>query len=189
MDKVAALFVQRQSIYKLPPLSRVVDSWDEQRDARRFQGGMPVIAHPPCRLWSRLAHCSTAPEEERELGLWAVRQVRRWGGVLEHPAWSKLWPAAGLPAPGGCDAYGFTVRVDQWHWGHKALKPTWLYIVGIGRDELPPMPFREGEPTHVVGASKSKKPEVQRWERSATPRAFAEWLYEIAKKCRGQHDH
>lgn len=35
--------------------------------------------------------------DEKALALWAVEQVRKFGGVLEHPKRSTLWPAAGLP--------------------------------------------------------------------------------------------
>ena len=191
MADVAVLFVAKQSIYKLPPLRGRVDAWDENRDARRFRGGMPVIAHPPCRLWSELSHMSTAPSEEKQLAIFALDRVRMCGGVLEHPYKSKLWKYCGLPLPGsGQDEWGgFTIEVDQFHWGHKARKRTWLYIAGIGPGDVPVMPKRAGEPTHVVTTSNgnTKKPEVQRWERSATPPYFATWLYELAVKCRKAH--
>ena len=62
------------------------------RDARTFPGGMPVIAHPPCRYWigglfGRQAIAAARPggREERQLGRWCVEQVRRCGGILEPP--------------------------------------------------------------------------------------------------------
>lgn len=93
----AVLFVERNSIYKTFP---GLDCYDEDRDARTFPGGMPVIAHPPCRLWGRLRSFSTAPESEKDLARFAVAMVRQWGGVLEHPAHSTLWKDRGLPLPG-----------------------------------------------------------------------------------------
>lgn len=48
---VAVLFARQDSTYKA--LSGV-DVYDIDRDARTFQGGMPVVAHPPCRAWGRL---------------------------------------------------------------------------------------------------------------------------------------
>lgn len=40
----------------------------------------------------------------KELGLWCAEQVRKWGGILEQPAHSRLWEAAGLPRPGSAMA-------------------------------------------------------------------------------------
>lgn len=96
---VAALFVRSDSIYKRLP---GVDAWDEQRDAMAWPGGCQVVAHPPCRLWAKLRQFARAsdPVRERSLALQAVAWVRQWGGVLEHPAESTLWLAAGLPGPG-----------------------------------------------------------------------------------------
>jgi len=49
---VAALYVQANGCYKgLPD----VDPWDEVRDARKYDGPYPVVAHPPCSRWCRLA--------------------------------------------------------------------------------------------------------------------------------------
>lgn len=47
MRTVAALFVRADSIYKTMP---DVDAWDIERDARRWPGGCPVVAHPPSVL-------------------------------------------------------------------------------------------------------------------------------------------
>ena len=49
---IAALFVQPRGIY-----SRIdgVDLWPEERDARRYAGPWPVVAHPPCERFGRWA--------------------------------------------------------------------------------------------------------------------------------------
>ena len=65
------------------------------------------------------------------------------GGILEHPKGSKLWKEAPLPMPGEPqDEYGgFTILIDQYHFGHVARKWTHLYIVGIDPNEVPPIPL------------------------------------------------
>ena len=64
----------------------------------------------------------------------ALSAVRRWGGVLEHPAHSYAWRAFGLPRPKRglwvFDGRGFTTEVAQSAYGHRARKATWLYYVG-----------------------------------------------------------
>lgn len=180
---VAILFARHDSIYKTIP---DCDVWDADRDALKWPGGCPVVAHPPCRLWGRLRNFSTAPESEKELALWAARQVRKWGGVLEHPASSTLWPAANLPQPGERDSFGgWTLTVSQWWWGHKADKLTWLYICGVQPPELPAIPYRIGEPAFVVQTRnrKSLKADISKAEREHTPVEFARWLVEVAHKC------
>lgn len=144
--KVAALYVDARGPYPKMP---IIDAWDIERDATKYGGPWPVIAHPPCGPWGRLRHLYKGPESDKALALIAVEQVQRYGGVLEHPAFSKLWPATGLPVPGERDAYGFTIQIDQCDWGHVARKRTWLYIVGVDIGELKFPP--PGTPTHWIG--------------------------------------
>lgn len=185
LSMVAALFVRVDSVYKQLD---GVDAWDAQRDARTWPGGCAVIAHPPCRAWGRLRQFAKPRHDEKELGVWAVAQVRQWGGVLEHPAESTLYAHCGMPRPGQFpDAWGgWSFAVDQFHWGHKARKPTWLYVVGIEPDDLPAMPRREGEPTHCVRPSKSypRLVSITHAEREHSPEGFARWLVEVAMRAR-----
>jgi len=183
---VAVLFARSDSIYKSLP---DCDVWDIERDARRWPGGCPVVAHPPCRAWGRLRRFAKPREGERELAIYAVEQVRKWGGVLEHPAGSLLWQAMNLPAPGERDAFGgWTLWISQWWFGHKADKPTWLYLCGIEPADLPSIPYRIGEPAYVVNTSRrayqGKRPEITKAEREHTPRGLAEWLCEAAQRIR-----
>lgn len=181
---ISVLFARADSNYKALP---GVDVWDADRDARTWPGGNPVVAHPPCRAWGRLRHFAKPRPDEKALALFAVDQVRKWGGVLEHPAGSTLWPAAGLPAPGQRDQYGgFTLGVNQ-HWcGHRAEKATLLYICGVEPRDIPAVPLRLDEPTHVVQSRKRSdyRPHISKAEREHTPPDFAVWLVELARRCR-----
>jgi len=183
---VTVLCARADSVYKLLP---GLDVWDKDRDARKWPGGNPAVAHPPCRAWGRLRTFARPEPGEKELAVWAVGQVRRFGGVLEHPHGSTLWDAAGLPAPGRRDSFGgWTLPVLQFWWGHRAEKATDLYIVGCEPEDIPPIPFVMGEPTHVVQSRKrfDHRPHISKAERQHTPLAFALWLVELARRCRIQ---
>ncbi|EYC51439.1 hypothetical protein AZ34_10360 [Hylemonella gracilis str. Niagara R] len=163
-----------------------VEAFDIERDARTYDGPYPVVAHPPCRSWGALRHFSQPRADERNLARLAAALVREFGGVLEHPANSGLWRAQNLPRPGeACDGYGgWTLPIQQWQWGHKAAKATWLYIVGCAPGDIPDMPpFRMGEPEFVVASSKKTRPEITKAEREHTPPALASWLVELARRC------
>ena len=181
---IAVLFAMKDSIYKT---FGECDVYDIDRNALTFKGGLPVIAHPPCRLWGRLAHLSSAPKGEKELAIWAVDQVRKNGGILEHPSSTRLWKEANLPQVGKIDSFGgWTLVVLQYWFGHRAEKKTRLYIVGVYPKDVPQIPLRLGRPEFTISSSKKKdkSPEVSSKERSATPKEFAIWLIEVAKKCK-----
>jgi len=167
---VAVLFAREDSHYK--QLSGT-DVYDIRRDARTYRGTGPAVVHPPCRSWGRLRQFAKPREDEKALGPFAVDVVRRNGGVLEHPAESTLFAHCGMPRPGRFpDKYGgWTLELDQFHFGHRAEKRTWFYIVGVGPDELPPIPHREGSPTHCVRPTKSypRLPSITKAEREHTP--------------------
>ena len=180
--KVAALFVIKDGVYYgLPD----VDPWDEERDARLYDGPYPVVAHPPCAAWSSYsasrAACFGLPEGE-DGGCFevAVTAVRCFGGVLEHPARSKAWPAFGLPAPTGRGAWTQTLlgewvgHVDQAAYGHRMNKPTWLYYVG----DVPPVPFDMREPR----TGRTVDNVTSAW-RNPTPLAFRDYLLDLARNC------
>ena len=181
---VAILFARADSNYKRLP---DCDVWDAERDARRWKGGCSVVAHPPCRAWGRLRHFARPRPDEKALGLWAADQVRKWGGVLEHPAGSTLWDAAGLPKPGQRDQWGgWTLAAPQKWWGHKAEKASWFYVVGCAPGEIPPLPYVMGEAAYVVQSRKRTdyRPHITKAEREHTPPALAEWLVELARRCK-----
>jgi hypothetical protein len=188
---VAALFVDPRGPYPSMP---GVDAWDETRDARLYAGPHPVVAHPPCGPWGAMAPFSR--DQSAELGPIAVEQVRRFGGVLEHPAHSKLWRHCMLPRPGELpDAHGgITIEVNQCDWGHVARKTTWLYLVSVGLRQYPRVP--KCEPTHwICGRHGARNAEwksggtvpahiklCSAGQRRRTPEPFAEFLVELARQ-------
>lgn len=185
---IAALYVRSDSVYK----SLGVDCWDMERDARKYDDLNPVVAHPPCRAWGRLKGFAKPRPDEKELALKAVDVIREVGGVLEHPVHSDLWKEKPLPKPGEVDQWGgYTICVDQFWWGHKARKKTFLYICGVDKADLPRIPMNFDMLTHYVGFPKSWKgksrygmKEISKKEREGTPIEFAKWLIEVANLCR-----
>ena len=143
---IAALYVATGGCYfGLPD----VDPWDEAREARKYAGPWPVVAHPPCERWGRYWFGGPSVKVRRTKGddqgcfFAALHSVRAWGGVLEHPEASAAWSAFGVMAPpksGGWvvagDGIGWTCCVEQGHYGHPARKATWLYAVGVDLPSL-----------------------------------------------------
>lgn len=180
LKSVAVLFAREDSVYKTLP---GCDVFDAKRNALTWRGGYPVVAHPPCRAWGRLRHFSRPAPGERELAFWAVRQVRDFGGVLEHPAASLLWRDAALPAPGERDAFGgWTLAVPQQWFGHKAEKHSLFYVVGCEPKDAPEIPFVLGEASYVIQSRKTGRPHVTKAEREHTPFQLAAWLVDLARK-------
>jgi hypothetical protein len=145
-ETVAALFVETDGAYFGQP---GVEPWDESRDARRYRGPHPVVAHPPCQRWGRYWHGAPNKPHQYRLGeddgcfAAALTAVRNYGGVIEHPAHSRAWSFFGLaipPSRGGwvkADGHGgWTCHVEQGHYGHISRKATWLYAVGTERPAL-----------------------------------------------------
>ncbi len=181
---IAALFVQENgAYYNLPD----VDPWPESRDARKYAGPHPVVAHPPCSRWCRLAGLVEARwghKKGDDDGCFAsaLASVRKWGGVLEHPAFSDAWAAFGIPAPipgmgWQKDIYGgWSCHVEQGRYGHPAKKATWLYAFGVG--EPPSLDWRTlavRESTAVVSWCGNhtdkfdKRPRIGKRAASASP--------------------
>jgi hypothetical protein len=178
--KVAALYVDPNGVYaNLPD----VDLWDEARDARLYDGPHPVVAHPPCQRWSIMGACR-GYRDGLDDGCFeaALSAVRRFGGVLEHPAHTLAWRTFALPYPpitgwsGSLLDDGFSCRVDMSLYGHGARKPTWIYAFGT---ELPELRWGKGfgpscEKMAGAGGGRSHV-------RSTTPAAFRDVLLEMAR--------
>lgn len=95
--------------------------------------------------------------------------------MIEHPKGSELWSEAGCISPGVRDRFGgVLVFINQADFGHRALKPTGLYIVGPV-PELPEPVARGLVPVERMG----------RAEREATPEPLAQFLVEVARASRG----
>jgi hypothetical protein len=179
---IAVLCVSPRSIYQFMPN---VLAYDVHRDARQFAGREPVIAHPPCRCWSKYLHHQAKPVDrpgEMALGLWCAGKVIENGGVLEQPADSSLWTAANLPLPNRPiqNPFLYSIQVEQSWFGFASRKKTWLLISGVPKAWLPPVPFRLDRP-------QTTSPGLSAFARSRTVTAFAEWLCQIARLSWWQH--
>lgn len=187
---IAALYVETDGAYcGLPG----VDPWDVQRDARTYAGPHPVVAHPPCSAWSKLAGLVEARWGHKrgdDGGCFAsaLAAVRRWGGVLEHPAYSHAWRAYGLLSPAergwsvGDWHGGWVCQVEQGHYGHPARKQTWLYANGA---DLPEMVWGRAPARAVVSWCRNRwdsdLPRIGKAEAARTPAAFRDILIGIAR--------
>lgn len=155
MKTIAALYVATGGCYFG---LACVDPWDKSRDARKYSGPLPVIAHPPCERWGRYWFGGPSAKVRRVLGEdggcfeAALNSVRQWGGVLEHPEGSHAFARFGIARPPRCGGWiragidddAWVCCVEQGHYGHRARKATWLYTT------------HQKPPTLIWGASISE---------------------------------
>jgi hypothetical protein len=206
---IAALFVETDGCYfGLPG----VDPWDEARDARRYAGPWPAVAHPPCQRWGKLwagqplfiKRTGVRKIKGNDGGCFAaaLATVRKYGGVIEHPWGSHAWPHFGLNTPPRIGGWvvadfegGWTCCVEQGRYGHYARKPTLLYAFGV---ELPDLDWGIGpsriDPAVIerMGLARAKRlGEVgargggtDSSPRIGTPEPFRDLLIGIARSCR-----
>lgn len=177
VSTVAALYVDPHGVYANQP---GVEVWDEARDARNYAGPWPVVAHPPCNRW--VSYGARAKRgDDGDCFAAALEAVRKWGGVLEHPARSQAWRAFGLPRPhreGWVACFtddGWAIEVDQHAYGFPTRKVTWLYCVGV--------------PCDVLRAPDAGRGCETLWstERSKTPPALRDALLEMARSASRVH--
>lgn len=198
MIRVAALFIQERGCYVDV---EGIDAWPESRDARLYDGPYPVVAHPPCQLWGPFAPINykrwggdhNRPGNDGGCFESALTAVRRFGGVLEHPAKTKAWSYYGLEKPSGIGWKeskdgAYVCEVWQSAYGHKANKSTWLYYFGITR----PNELRWERPvgSHQIGfhdqrGKGNNKRTLGKKEANATPVEFRDELVKLALRCRG----
>lgn len=153
--------------------------YSEKDNALNFYKSIPAIYHPPCRSWSRLRGLATRIPVDHWLALWSLIRVRRYGGILEHPAGSLLFNKYIIKPGAGVDQWGgFSLCVDLHWFGFPAVKRTYLYFVGCSVAQLPVCPISFDAVTHVVGTTnkKSDLKELSKKQRSLTPVSMCEWL-------------
>lgn len=209
---VQALFVDDKGVY--PELIGRDNCWCTPEhivdDAREYYGEQPVVAHPPCQLWVNLAAVNWK-RYGRQKPAWydggddggcfagALANVRRCGGVLEHPAYSHAWEHYGLVPPnlsGWSREYWPNVgpcRVLQYYWvceifqsayGHRAQKRTWLLY--CGKQSPFELDWSKPKGTHQIGWFDRAKPTLPKREASATPEKLAKTLVALAEWSTGE---
>jgi len=196
---IAALYVEPAGVYA----DAGVDMWDEARDARRYAGPYPVVAHPPCARWSSLAYLNQSQHgymvgDDDGCFAAALDAVRRFGGVLEHPAGSIAWTWFGLPAPiryGWSRSMfdpGWVTEVSQSAYGHRARKATWLYYY-VGATPPPALDWSDPDGECIVGdlwhgdgprIGRGDRPRMYQREALSTPPAFRDALIDLARVAR-----
>lgn len=190
---VAALFVYADGVYS--DLDGV-DVWCEQRDAFNYDDRLPVVCHPPCQRWGALAAANYArwggdhnrPGNDGGVFAFALKTVRRCGGVLEHPAKTRAFNHHGIARPTtiGWNQIArneWVCEVWQSAYGHRANKATWLLYVG----DTPPLDlnWQRSKGTHQIGFADKRgkganKPTLSRREANDTPEDFARLLVTLA---------
>ena len=121
-------------------------------------------------------------KEDGGLFAFALQAVNRYGGVLEHPAFSLAWEHYGLTKPTvgkwtRC-LPGWVCQVDQSVYGHRARKRTWLYYQG----SMPPFDLNwdHQRGTHGWSSLSSTVKEMGKRERRETPVRFRDALLDLA---------
>lgn len=190
---IAALYVEKHGCYANV---RNIDLWCIKRDARNYSGPHPVVAHPPCQLWGALAAVNYArwggehnkPGNDGGCFESALACVRKYGGVLEHPAKSRAFANFGIGRPVGVGwqrtfCGGWVCEVWQSAYGHRANKATWLYYFGVSA----PFEMDWSRPvgSHQIGfydqrGKLANKPTLGKKEANATPLLFRDALLRLA---------
>lgn len=191
---IAAIFVQTDGCYFSVD---GIDPWDVERDARKYNGPHPVIAHPPCQLWGAMANVNYArwggehnrPGNDGGCFESALSSVNNFGGVLEHPAKTRAWERYGLLKPikgqWSRSGKGWVCEVWQSAYGHRANKATWLYCVSFHkpRDLIWDRPTGSHQVGHQDQRGKARnKPTLSKKEANATPILFRNELIRLAQE-------
>lgn len=179
--QIPVLFVDKKTNYS----HYNTDLYDIRRNAISIVENCAALYHPPCRTWGRLRQFTKFYPGEHWLAVWSIIRIRKFGGVLEHPAGSSLWKFMCLPLPGaGYDVFGgFSVKINQSDFGFKCEKNTWLYIVGCKLKDLPAQELNFSSITHTISSSKKNtgKRELSKSKRAQTTDKLASYLLQIVE--------
>lgn len=161
---ITVLCCHSRSVYK----KLGVNCYDQKRDALTYSGYSPIIAHPPCRSFSRL-HGFVSIENkirDHEIADHCITLLRRNGGILEQPARSTMKKVFDLGQP---------YYIDQYWFGLPFSKPTWLWTFNCELNDLPLMlnPVRNTRKTMANMSSQ---------QRSYTTVEMATWLIDSIKR-------
>jgi len=191
---IAALFVETNGPYFGV---ENVDPWDVLRDARNYKGPHPVVAHPPCQLWGRFAKINfkrwggehNRPGNDEGCFQSALENVRKYGGVLEHPAFTYAWEKYGLMKPkkigwNQTALNEWVCEVWQSAYGHLARKRTWLFY--HGKNAPFDLCWERKNGSHQIGfhdqrGKEKNKPTLSGKKASETPKMFRDALLELAR--------
>lgn len=169
MKKYAALYCRDDSAYKLRPQW---DVWDKERDASLYAGNLPVVCHPPCRMWSNLNYIHRNYYPNELCYPWqCVDIIMAKGGILEHPLRSRIWQQIDLLP-------GLHVPINQFDFGHITSKQTRLWI--YPSVTIPPLPMPKYDyPQQRIGTSTDTLP---RKYREYTPEKLIDWFENVLDK-------
>lgn len=185
VQPVAVLCCAPNSFYHALP---GVECFNEARDVFSFSGGVPVVAHPVCAPWSAFcAHQWKPVPKVKEIGPLCIEWLQKCGGVLEHPAHSRLFDVYDLPKPDERKGNLWTIEVSQAWWGYSMLKKTWLVFCGIEPElVLPTIPYKEHNSRNGEG-DRRRQQKMSKNQRAATVPTMARWLVETARKATTPH--
>jgi hypothetical protein len=117
----------------------------------------------------------------------ALASVRKFGGVLEHPASSNAWAEFELQRPvpwrwlrTSGRPYEWVCEVWQSAYGHPARKRTWLLYCGL--TPPPEANWTRTAGTHQVGWFDRIKPTLGKKAANASPPNFRDYLLGLARR-------
>lgn len=155
-----------------------VECYGKEKNALTYQGNDVVICHPPCAHWGSMSHFASIEPAEKYLALHALWLVESLGGILEHPAQSKLWK---LVKSNRENYKGSILSVNMSWFGFPTQKRTYLYIKGASLKEIPAHPITFDRVTTFIRTNGKKNTKhLPKSQRDTTPLSMCEWLIKIA---------